>query len=217
MAKAVQHTGTTYNPFATKISAKGYQPANKKEIENILDQLEAISPYDGKEPSMMEEGWTYFAIGKGLRVYIWTSFVKSMNSTRVGWDSGKLIITESNKVVYYGPEIRRTEFFFERLLMWADILKERVDHRPECKHCKRLMTIYHSDNGQYYWRCYNTEHEFVSERWDVGITSEVSLKFLKQKRNRTRKYNKMRLKQSKEKHGTARKKKRSWKYKQKNS
>ncbi len=212
MAKAVVQTTETFNSFAEKMIAKGYGFANKKEINSLLQQLEAVSPYEGKESTGMEEGFTFFV--NGLRVYIWSSFEKKLGTTRIGWDSGKVIITESNRVIYYGPEIRRTKLFFERLLMWADVLKERVLNRPTCSHCKRLMRIRYTENHQYYWYCegfyLDREHPWVSHKWDVNLSESV-MKFLKQKRERTRKYNLMRVKNNKPKHGTAREKKRSWK------
>lgn len=216
MAHAVAHTVVTFGPFSDKMKLLSYKPVSKRDAKKILDQLEAISPYEGKEPSRMEEGFTYFE--NGLRVYIWTSYVASADTTRVGWDFGKVIIVESGDVVYYGPEIRRTKYFFERLHVWAVILKARVHCRPHCSTCNRLMSIFHSKNAQYYWYCENKEHEQIREKWDRGldkILTEPYLKFLKDKRNRTKKYNKMREKMGKPKHGTARKKRRKWKYKNK--
>ena len=216
MAKAVVHTSVTRDPFGAKVSRIGHTPAKKREIVSVLNQLERVSPDEGKPTSGMEEGQTYFR--NGLRVFIWESYEAAIDSTRVGWDSGKVVLVESGRVVYYGPEIRRTEFFYDRLYHWALILKARADNRPTCRCCGNLMSIMYTENRQHYWYCkgfyLDETHPWVSERWDVGLEKALppeTFKFLKDKRERIRKYNRFRQKLGLEKHGTARDKKRSWK------
>jgi len=212
MAQAVVHGKESFKLFEEQMISRGWERVNKKTTIDVLRQLEAVSPHAGKFSLEMEVGFTYFAFGKGLRCYIWSSYEEALGSTRVGWDFGKVIITESNRIVYYGPEIRRTKFFFERLLIWADILQERVDNRPICKLCGRLMTIFHSVSNQYYWHCVNPEHSRKIESWDSGMKTPRLILFLKKKRNLTREYNIFRQKMGKPKKGVARKRRRAWKY-----
>lgn len=215
MPKGVIFTLEDYSHHESAMLKKKWEPVNKKETRRLLQQLDAKAPYEHPQPGM-EEGFTKFFPGFGLRGIIWNSFDKALGTTRVGWDRGHVGLLESNRFVYYGPEIRRTEKYFERLETWADVLEDRATHRPSCSVCGRLLKVMTTESHQHYWYCEGffllKGHPWVDVGWDDIGLKKSTLEFLHDKRENTRKYNLLRLKQGKPKRGFGEKQRRIWIY-----
>lgn len=196
------------------IEEKKWEPINKRDTKELLQQLEAKPPYEHPHAGM-EEGFTKFIVGKGLRLIEWNSFDRFLGTTRVGWDRGHVGMLQSNRFVYYGPELRRTEKYFQRLETWADVLEDRARNRPTCSVCGRLLEVMTTEYHQHYWYCQGYylrgDHPWVDADWDVGL-KDSTLEFLHDKRENTRKYNILRLSQGKPKRGFGEKQRRIWTY-----
>lgn len=220
MARVVVFTEKDFLPYQEEMFRRGWKLTNKARVLSVLKQLEARSPYAYPIPGM-EEGFEKFILGKGLTVFQWSSFqwapgVEQKGQTRDGWDRGKTGTLESNRIVHYAKERRRIGDFFDRLLLDAYVEEDRASHRPCCKYCGRLMKVMTTEYRQHYWYCEGfyllKDHPWYTVGWDDIGLSQKSLDFLKDKRERDKRYNIWRIKQGKPKLGFGSRSKKIWTY-----
>ncbi len=209
MPKRYDFTEQDFLEFKGKILALGFRQIEPYEFYTELHVADVIEP----TPRVgREEGFIFHALG--LEVRIWTSFILANGSVRTP-DSGWGVIREHGVAKYFAPQMYRTANFFNRLLDWALVCKERIQARPVCPVCRHCyMSIVHRKQYQYYWKCLSPVHyrrieKSICASWNTGL-SAAGLKIVMEKRKRRIKYNAKRLKQGKEKFGTARKKRKKW-------
>ncbi len=138
----------------------------KTEYQKAID----LTPPEGrpKRPGQLPLIYTHIT---GMKVIVWPTFAPSIQDIipvgeAMGW---VLIISEAGKVEYFNP-VKRVGIYWNSLKDSAIACKQRVEHRPRCKECKKFMNIARRHNvlKARFWRC--EEHPKEREGWDHGVS-----------------------------------------------
>ncbi len=179
------------------ILGMGYHKVTLYDSKKKFLRLNLSSPREivGREAS-------YFYSHNGYTVILHTTYLEKEKKWRdVGTDIGWNLISHNDKAVYFAKPFRRTKSFILKFLKYATISKWKVDHRPICPECSAFMIICKkAESRQYFWSCFNkTRHigekpQFLS--WDYELPLD-DLKFVRIRREYTRRYHKKNKKEGK--------------------
>lgn len=134
---------------------------------------------------------------KEYTLKVWPSYVPEEQKFRaVGKDSGWVIITQGDELVYSTKPMKRTtrEDFIMKILRYAWVNKFKIDNIPlcPCKDCNGRMFIFRKKGTHcYMYACNKAENHHDGKwrfrSWDYGL-KEKSKAFLEIGRKATAKY-----------------------------
>ena len=187
MPVQVLPTPAHFENFRAYLLKEGFREIGFCEVFKTFARLGLEAPryHPGREVGFCFEA-------NGWKVYIWTTFVISLQQARKE-DTGWVLITKGDKILYSTHPLRRTKYFLRRLYKYALIAKMRVINRPLCPSCQAYMDI---ERGRglksRYFICRKKAHlKPIFINWDIGLSAWAK-DFLKAERKKRALYRKKR-------------------------
>lgn len=194
MPKLVLPTEFDFACLADELEALGFHKMTDKEFRKTMQHIsQAPRKQEGRQV-----GFVFYA--KGLRVCVWTTWLKYQNRPKKSAEAW-VIIEDENRALYFSHPMHRTKNFVRTLLKQAWIARWRGLNRPRCKECGEFMKIAPGKGiKSRYWRCYkkkkHASNRFVALDWDYGLPPKAK-KYVEGLRKRRAKYRKKRKQQGK--------------------
>jgi len=190
-----------FENFRAYLLKEGFREISFCEVFKTFARLGLEAPryHPGREVGFCFEA-------NGWKVYVWTTFVMSLQQARLRAavasfgvaearkeDAGWVLITEGDKILYSTHPLRRTRYFLRRLYKYALIAKMRVINRPLCPSCQAYMDIERGKGlKSRYFICRKKAHpKPVFTNWDIGLSAWAK-DFLKDERKKRALYRKKR-------------------------
>jgi len=169
---------------------RGFRRITRLEKEKQFVLLGLMPPRrgSGEEARAPEAGFRFDA--NGLTVSVWTTWLPEFKKVRKE-DSGWVLISEGNTVLYFAQPLHRTKNFKTNLLKRAWLARYRVLHRPLCPECNRWMSIARGKGiGSRYWRCDNigqhTNGKAQGLDWDHKLPPKAKKEVKRHRKERAR-------------------------------
>lgn len=167
----------------------GFRFIGTWEVIEKFKRLQVVLPKRKHEGP--ETGFSYTL--NGYTVYVWTTF-NVVTRTAKKKDSGWVLITKGDRVVYFAVPTKRTKNFVKNLLNRAWEAQVHLKERPHCDkdNCGAAMEIRRGKAlGATYYGCQKPIHKgkIVSKSWySVFENKPKALKHVKARNKQRRKY-----------------------------
>jgi len=189
MPKQLLPTLADFNFIRNDLFRRGFRFIGTWEVRKKFERLAITLPKRKREGP--EAGFTYTL--DGYTVYVWTTFnIFTVQAKKR--DSGWVLITKGDRVVYFATPKRRTKNFVKNLLNGAWEAKVHVAKRPLCEenNCKAAMEIMCGKAlGATFYGCRKSIHQgkLISKSWySVFEGKPLALKHIKARSKQQRKY-----------------------------